>query len=92
MPTFSYKALKPDGKMAEGVLEAGGRPEALRQIETLGLRPVNVAEKAGPGKNKAGATEAAGSLHFNFASKKFPPRSWRRSPGCCPVCWRRACR
>jgi type II secretory pathway component PulF len=45
MPTFSYRALKADGKMAEGVLDAAGRPDALRQIETLGLRPVNVAEK-----------------------------------------------
>src|SRR3984957_359818 len=46
MPSFSYRALQADGKMAEGVLDAPGRPDALRQIETLGLRPVNVAEKA----------------------------------------------
>lgn len=67
MPTFSYKALKADGKVAEGVLEAAGRPDALRQIETLGLRPVNIAEKAGLAK-KAAAAPTGFSL--NFTSKK----------------------
>jgi len=38
MPSFSYKALQADGKIAEGVLDAGSRPDALRQIETLGFR------------------------------------------------------
>ena len=69
MPTFSYKALQADGKFAEGVLEAAGRPDALRQIETLGLRPVNVAEKAGA-KKSAGGEAAAGGLSFKFESKK----------------------
>jgi type II secretory pathway component PulF len=60
MPTFSYKALKSDGKMAEGVLDAPGRPDALRQMEALGLRPVNLAEKAG-GKNGSASKNGAGS-------------------------------
>ena len=42
MPTFSYRALQSDGKMAEGQLDAPGRPDALRQVETLGLRPVSL--------------------------------------------------
>ena len=71
MPSFSYRALKADGKIAEGVLDAGSRPDALRQIETLGLRPVNVAEKISKaGKNgavKSGSTE---SLSLKFGSKK----------------------
>jgi type II secretory pathway component PulF len=46
MPTFSYKALQTDGTMAEGQLDAAGRPDALRQMETLGLRPVKLVEKA----------------------------------------------
>jgi type II secretory pathway component PulF len=50
MPTFTYKALQRDGKIAEGQLDAPGRPDALRQMEVLGLRPMNLAEKAG-GKN-----------------------------------------
>ena len=33
--------------MAEGQLEAAGRPEAFAQIAGLGLRPVSLAEKAG---------------------------------------------
>jgi len=70
MPTFSYKALQADGKFAEGVLEAAGRPDALRQIETLGLRPVNVAEKAGAKKTAAGTPASAGGLGFKFESKK----------------------
>ena len=47
MPTFSYKALQSDGKIATGQLDAPGRPDALRQMEALGLRPVNLAEKTG---------------------------------------------
>jgi type II secretory pathway component PulF len=70
MPTFSYRALRADGKMADGVLEAAGRPDALRQMETLGLRPVNVSEKTGGAAKKNSAAKATGNLSFNFASKK----------------------
>jgi type II secretory pathway component PulF len=81
MATFSYRALQADGKIAEGVLDAGSRPDALRQIETLGLRPVNVAERAG--KNDSGkpagkmpvlpgapASSRRDGFSFHFAAKK----------------------
>src|SRR6266568_5055533 len=45
MPVFTYKALQTDGLLAEGQLEAAGRQEAFRQMEGLGLRPVNLSEK-----------------------------------------------
>jgi type II secretory pathway component PulF len=78
MPTFSYRALKTDGKIAEGVLDAPGRPDALRQMESLGLRPVNLAEKAGAkngsvAKNGVGTPaglEGFGNISFKFESKK----------------------
>jgi type II secretory pathway component PulF len=71
MPTFAYKALKSDGKIAEGVLDAGSRPDALRQMETLGLRPVTIAEKSsGKGKKGADASGGAGNISFKFGSKK----------------------
>ena len=44
MPTFQFKALQGDGKIAEGQLEAGGRQEAFRQMEGRGLRPISLAE------------------------------------------------
>ena len=73
MPTFQYKALKTDGKIAEGVLDAPGRPDALRQIETLGLRPLNLAERSA-----AAATNGAplsGQVSFNFGPKKISPKA-----------------
>ena len=70
MPTFSYRALQRDGKMAEGVLDAGTRPEALRQIETLGLRPVKVAESASKGAKKGGAAAAPAAVSPTFGRKK----------------------
>lgn len=72
MPTFSYRALRADGKIAEGVLEAGGRPDALRQMEALGLRPVNITEKAmsAAKKNASAAPSTSGNLSFKFESKK----------------------
>ena len=78
MPTFSYKGLRADGKIAEGQLDAPGRPDALRQMEALGLRPVNLAEKAG-GKNGSaskngsglpGGLEGLGKISFKFGSHK----------------------
>ena len=47
MPVFQYKALQANGAVAEGTLEANGRQEAFRQMEGLGLRPINLAEKNG---------------------------------------------
>jgi type II secretory pathway component PulF len=70
MPTFSYKALQSDGKIAEGVLDAAGRPDALRQMETLGLRPVNLSEKSSAGKKGSAAPSSLGNITFDFASKK----------------------
>ena len=72
MPTFSYRALQANGKIAEGVVDAAGRPDALRQIETLGLRPVNVSEKTGAAaRNGSAAAGASGGLGgIKFASKK----------------------
>jgi type II secretory pathway component PulF len=78
MPTFSYKALKSDGKMAEGVLDAPGRPDALRQMEVLGLRPVNLAEKAGAkngsasknGANQSTGLEGLGKISFKIGGHK----------------------
>ncbi|MDE3066144.1 MAG: type II secretion system F family protein [Verrucomicrobiota bacterium] len=60
MPTFQYRALKTDGLITEGQLDAPGRPDALRQMEALGLRPVGLFEKkaaAGVQKPPAPAAE-----------------------------------
>ncbi len=52
MPTFFYKALQADGKTTEGQLEAGGRAEAFRQIESQSLRPISLKEGVN-GKRKS---------------------------------------
>lgn len=51
MALFEYKALKSDGAVTQGRLEANGRQEALGQMAGLGLRPVNLAELTA-GKNQ----------------------------------------
>lgn len=75
MPTFQYKGLQSDGSVAEGVLEAPGRPDAFRQIEALGLRPINLAEakKGTAGKGPAslaGGLENLGGFSLKLRSEK----------------------
>src|SRR5271170_6206659 len=72
MPTFQYKALRADGGIAEGQLDAAGRPDAFRQIETLGLRPVNLDEK--PVQSKANPA-LPGNFSFKFESKKISAKA-----------------
>jgi type II secretory pathway component PulF len=73
MPTFAYKALQANGAIAEGVLDAPGRPDALRQIETLGLRPVNVSEKSAAATGNRPASP--GKFSFKFESKKVSAKA-----------------
>ncbi|MBL9206331.1 MAG: type II secretion system F family protein [Opitutaceae bacterium] len=46
MAAFTYKALQSDGSLVEGTVEAGGRHQAMQQIEGRGLRPVRLTEQA----------------------------------------------
>ncbi len=46
MPSFDYKAIQSDGTLTQGSLDAGGRAEALRQIQNLGMKAVKVTEAA----------------------------------------------
>ena len=45
MATFVYSALKADGGLAKGEIQAGDRPEALRKLDKSGLQPVNLTVK-----------------------------------------------
>lgn len=73
MSRFSYKALRSDGGLTEGFLDAGSRQEALRRVEILGLKPIRLIEAA-----NGGAVAAAGSA----AGKNGQPASfWQLSSG-----------
>ena len=74
MPRFQYKALKADGGVDQGQLEAAGRPEALRQIENLGLRPVNLVEQAAAGADDSKLSLSLGSLSLGGRSEKVSAR------------------
>jgi type II secretory pathway component PulF len=49
MALFSYKALRADGSVMAGQLEAGGRQEALAALDRQGLRPFDLLEGAAVG-------------------------------------------
>ncbi|MFO1475610.1 MAG: type II secretion system F family protein [Verrucomicrobiota bacterium] len=72
MPQFLYKAIQANGTLTEGQLDAPGRPDAFRQMEALGLRPVSLAEKNGAAAAPAAPAglEALGKLSFQIKSEK----------------------
>lgn len=65
MPQFSYRALQSDGVLVEGQVDAGNRTDALRQVESRGLKPIRIAD-AGNGNGKAnGAAKTNGHAKAN---------------------------
>lgn len=80
MPLFVYRALQPDGTIAEGQLEAGGRQEALRQVAGKGLRPVSLNEASGAKQTKSkpatdSSTPSTNAPAFSLGSgTKVTPR------------------
>ena len=76
MPLFQYKALQANGAVAEGQLDAAGRPEAFRRMEELGLRPISLAEKASNSGPKTDSPKDAGNSSSLFKpSDKVTPRA-----------------
>lgn len=81
MPTFQYRALQADGTIAEGQLEAAGRPDAFRQMEGRGLRPVSLSERASKnGASRNGATKndsgrGPQNISFGFKSQKVSAKA-----------------
>ena len=45
MAVFQYRAVNHEGLMTDGRMEAGGRQEAFRQLEILGLKPIGLEEQ-----------------------------------------------
>ena len=75
MPTFHYKALQTDGAIAEGRLEAAGRPDAFRQMEGLGLRPVSLSESASADTPRKPGLPALGNLSLKFQSERVSAKA-----------------
>ncbi len=76
MPVYEYRALKSDGLMTEGQLEAPGRHEAFAQIGGLGLRPVSLKERNGPAaKAESKAATAGFDLSFGRKPGAIPARA-----------------
>ena len=77
MAVFEYKALKANGTPTTGRVDAGGRKDAMRMIEDLGLTPVRLVETGGnggasskPAANGNGALKAPTGWKMEFHSKK----------------------
>lgn len=78
MPVFVYKGLQTNGAVAEGQLEAPGRPEAFRQMEGLGLRPIKLTEKTAATAVKVngnGSPQASEAFGFLKGGEKVTPRA-----------------
>src|ERR1700733_3088240 len=75
MPTFRYKALQTNGAVAEGQLEATGPPDAFRQMEVLGLRPVSLSEGAVAEKKDGPSLGNLGDISFKFQSQRVSPKA-----------------
>ncbi len=52
MSTFQYRALQANGSVTEGVLDASGRADAFKQMESRGLRPISLTERNGSSGTK----------------------------------------
>ncbi|HNQ89203.1 MAG TPA: type II secretion system F family protein [Verrucomicrobiota bacterium] len=61
MPLFDYRALQPDGTVADGQIEAPGRAEAFQQMESRQLRPIRLVERGSNGSGGSGGAAGKSS-------------------------------
>src|SRR3954471_20170341 len=77
MPQFAYKAMQHDGVLTEGFLDASNRHEAMRQVESRGLKPIKLAESADGAAKKTGAGAKPGT---EVAAKSGAPIRGKITP------------
>lgn len=61
--------------MTEGRLDAAGRPDALRQMEVRGLRPVRLVENGGVESKSVSKPAGWGGFSFKFESQKVTAKA-----------------
>jgi type II secretory pathway component PulF len=74
MAVFEYKALKSNGTATAGRVDAGGRKDAMRMIEELGLTPLRLTETAdattASASSAANTLKLPGGMKLNFKSTR----------------------
>ena len=75
MAVFEYKALKSNGTATAGRVDAGGRKDAMRMIEELGLTPLRLTETtdattSAAASSAANALKLPGGMKLNFKSTR----------------------
>lgn len=80
MPQFAYKALQRDGALTEGLLDASNRHEAMRQVESRGLKPVRLAEADSGANGKAGGKPADKTNGASTATAGLFPQRRKITP------------
>lgn len=68
MPEFTYRAANAQGVIQQGVIDAPGRDQALRQLRAKGLTPVTITE----GQAQAAAKPSADVKLSRRAARKTP--------------------
>ena len=68
MAFYQYKAINGNGTVANGDIEAGGRQDAFRKMEALGLKPVKLIEKE---TKSAGKPSSDGSVRLPWKSSRI---------------------
>jgi len=72
MPSFNYSARDAQGATSNGTIEAANRREALRRLQSRGLRPLNV-EEVGTTKTKDSKQDGANSPDMEPTAAELLP-------------------
>lgn len=67
MPIYQYKALEASGAVVEGQIEATGRQDAFRLMESRQLRPVHLSERVNGSPQKGTAPAAPKRPAFSLS-------------------------
>ena len=73
MSVFEYKALRANGTVTDGQVDAGGRQDAMRMIEALGLTPLRIdgnRRRSARSSSKPRRSETAGAGKLKFQSNR----------------------
>ena len=72
MPSFTYTAKDSQGAASDGSIDAPSRREALRRLQTRGLRPIKVEEVGAARRETEGPSAKGGAEEAPTAAECLP--------------------